>query len=185
MRSLPLKLLCFALLLCPALAQSANAPPATLPSITSSALNKQELTLPADLSGNRNLLLLFFKRDQQVDVEPWLDEFSKLKASHPTLGIYILPIFPRANILSRWWTNASLRSNASPRQDPAATIPLYVNKSKFLRDLQIASEKQPVLLVTDKAGHVLGRASGRPDPAKLAATEAIIQPAPATPPPHH
>ncbi|MGI8772321.1 MAG: hypothetical protein ACR2JE_12890 [Acidobacteriaceae bacterium] len=174
MRFLLLSLLYLALLTRPALAQPPDAP-LTLPSVTSYSLSKAKVTLPADLSGNRNLLLLFFKRDQQEDADLWITEVGKLKARDPALGIYTLPIFPRANILSRWWTNASLRSGAPPQQNPATTIPLYVDKQSFLRNLRITSEKQPVLLVTDKSGRVLGRASGRPDPAKLAATEAILQ----------
>jgi hypothetical protein len=181
MRFLFLPLLYLALLARPVVAQPPDAP-LTLPSVTSYSLSKAKVTLPADLSADRNLLLLFFKRDQQDDADAWIPELSKLKIRYPAVAIYTLPIFPRANILSRWWTNASLRSGAPPHLDPATTIPLYVDKSSFLRNLGITSEKQPVLLVTDKSGRVLGRASGRPDPAKLAATEAIVGSAPAA---HH
>ncbi len=178
MRSLILSLLFLAQLSPPLLAQPPDAQP-TLPAVTSYSLSKAKVRLPADLSGNRNLLLLFFKRDQQDAANAWIPELSKLKPRHPALGIYTLPIFPRANALSRWWTNASLRSGAPPQQDPVTTIPLYVDKESFLRNLNITSEKQPVLLITDKSGHVLGRTSGTPDPAKLAATEALLSPAPA------
>jgi hypothetical protein len=73
---------------------------------------------------------------------------------------WVLPISPPANGLYRWWLNASLRGSLSPSQPRRYTVPLYVNKTKFLRSLQISSDGEVVLLLTNKAGHVLWRTAG-------------------------
>jgi hypothetical protein len=46
---------------------------------------------------------------------------------------------------------------------------LYVDKARFLRALQVSSEKEVVLLLTDKTGHVLWRTTGPVSDSKKAA----------------
>jgi hypothetical protein len=65
--------------------------------------------------------------------------------------------------------NASLRGSLVASQPRRYTVPLYVNKTQFLKSLQISSEQDVVLLLTDKGGHVLWRSSGTVDESKKAA----------------
>jgi hypothetical protein len=55
---------------------------------------------------------------------------------------------------------------------------LYVNKGQFLRSLQVSSEQEVVLLLTDKTGHVLWRAAGPVTDAKLAGLSSFLKSAP-------
>jgi hypothetical protein len=132
------------------------APPPVLPPVTAYALDRAKVTLPADFAEPLNILILSFQRDQQSAVDGW---FGVLRTT-PGVQTWLLPISQRENMLYRWWLNASLRGSQPPSQPRKYTVPLYVNKSEFLRSLQVSSEQDIVLLLTDKTGHVLWRTAG-------------------------
>ena len=132
--------------------------PAVLPRVTAYTLDKVKATLPADFAAPLNLLILSFQRDQQPAVESWLPLSGSGAA--PKVQVWLLPVSPRENGLYRWWLNASLRSSLPPTLPRRYTVPLYVNKPEFLRSLQVTSEQEVVLLLTDKGGHVLWRTAG-------------------------
>jgi hypothetical protein len=144
-----------------------------LPPVSAYALNKAKVTLPADFSSTLNLLILFFQRDQQPVVEGWLPVLTPEVA--PGVQTWVLPVSQRENGVYRWWLNASLRGTMSPSQQRRYTVPLYVNKPQFLGSLQVSSEHDVVLLLTDKAGHVLWRAAGPVDDSKKAALTNFVK----------
>jgi hypothetical protein len=151
--------------------QSFQTPPApVLPPVTAYALDRAKVTLPADFAAPLNLLILSFQRDQQSVVEGWLPALS----SGGTVQTWVLPISQRENGLYRWWLNASLRGSLPPDQPRRYTVPLYVNKAQFLRSLQVSSEEEVVLLLTDKAGHVLWRSAGPVTDSKKAALTGFV-----------
>ena len=164
-----LRTLAFTLFALPcALAAPQNQSPtaAVLPPVTAYALDRAKVTLPADFTAPLNLLILSFQRDQQSEVDSWLPV---LPPGAPAVQTWLLPISPRANGLYRWWLNASLRTSLPPSQPRRYTVPLYVDKARFLRALQVSSEQEVVLLLTDKAGHVLWRTTGPVSDGKKAA----------------
>ena len=132
------------------------APPPVLPPVTAYALDRAKVTLPADFAAPRNILILSFQRDQQSAVDGWFGALG----TRPGVQTWLLPISQRENMLYRWWLNASLRGSQAPSQPRKYTVPLYVNKAEFLRSLQVSSEQDIVLLLTDKAGRVLWRTAG-------------------------
>jgi hypothetical protein len=137
--------------------QNSQTPPAAvLPAVTAYALDRAKVTLPADFAAPLNLLILSFQRDQQSVVEGWLPVLTP----GGTVQTWVLPISQRENGLYRWWLNASLRGSLPPTQPRRYTVPLYVNKAQFLHSVQVFSEQDVVLLLTDKAGHVLWRTAG-------------------------
>jgi hypothetical protein len=131
---------------------------AILPVVTATALDRQKVTLPGDFAAPLNLLILFFQRDQQPVVDGWVPVVAA--AADPRLQIWLLPISPRENGLYQWWLNASFRSGLAATEPRHYAVPLYVDKPKFLRSLQVASEQEVSVLLTDKAGHVLWRSAG-------------------------
>jgi hypothetical protein len=129
--------------------------PVRLPTVTAYALDKAKRTLPADFSAPLNLLLLSFERDQQNAVESWLPV-----AANPKIELWVLPVSAHEDVLYRWWLNSSMRSSLPAGESQHSIVPLYVNKPQFLKSLGIASEKEIVVLITDKAGEVLWRSKG-------------------------
>ena len=145
--------------------------PAALPPVTAYALDRSKVTLPGDFAAPLNLLILSFQRDQQSDVDGWVP----VLASQPQVQTWVLPIASRANGLYRWWLNASLRGSLPVAQPRRYTVPLYLNKGEFLRSLQVYSEQQVVVLLTDKAGHVLWRTAGSVSDGKRAALASFLR----------
>jgi hypothetical protein len=137
---------------------SKDSPSPTLPSVTAIALDRQKVTLPEDFAAPFNLLILSFERDQQPVVEGWLPPAEA--EADPKVQTWMLPISQRENGLYRWWLNASIRGSQAASQPRHYTVPLYVDKEKFLRSLGVPSEREVVVLLTDKAGRVLWRSAG-------------------------
>jgi hypothetical protein len=148
---------------------SQNSQGAVLPPVTAYTLDRAKVTLPANFAAPLNLLVLSFQRDQQSQVDGWLPVINI-----PTVQTWWLFISPRENGLYRWWLNASLRGSLLPSQPRRYTVPLYVNKTQFLQSVQISSEQDVVLLLTDKAGHVLWRTAGPVSESKKAALTSFV-----------
>jgi hypothetical protein len=151
--------------------QNQSPPAPVLPPVTAYALDREKVTLPADFTAPLNLLILSFQRDQQPVVDGWVPA---LPPGAPLVQTWLLPIAPRANGLYRWWLNASLRTSLPPSQPRRYTVPLYVDKGRFLPALQVSSEKEVVLLLTDKTGHVLWRTTGPVSDSKKAALSGFV-----------
>jgi hypothetical protein len=162
-----------------ALAAPQNSPvssPAVLPRVTAYALDRAKVTLPTDFTTPLNLLILSFQRDQQSVVDGWLPQLTA--SVNPRVQTWLLPVSAPENGLYRWWLNASLRSSLPESQPRRYTVPLYVNKVQFLRSLQVNSEREVVLLLTDKTGRVLWRVTGPVTDAKVAALTSFLKSAP-------
>ncbi len=141
-----------------ALANTQGSLPATLPTVTAYALDRAKVTLPAAFETPLNVLVLFFQRDQEQTVDGWLPAIPP--NAQPKAQVWLLPISQRENGLYRWWLNASLRGTQTSSLPRHFTVPLYVDKGKFLSELQVSSERDVVVLLADRSGRVLWRASG-------------------------
>jgi hypothetical protein len=161
----------FALPCALAASQSPQTSPAgVLPPVTAYALDRAKVTLPADFAAPLNLLILAFQRDQQSVVDGWL----RMLPPGAAMQTWVLPISPPANGLYRWWLNASLRSSLPSSQPRRYTVPLYVDKARFLSSLQVSSEQEVVVLLTDKAGRVVWRTAGPVTDSKHAALSNFV-----------
>ena len=145
-----------------------------LPTVTSYSLDKTKVTLPDELAGQHNVLILYFEPNQNEAAVAWATALQPVKYAHPEMQTYILPVYPRENFLYRWWIDTSLRSSATPAQEWRTTIPIFVDKNKFLPALEIKDEKQFVVLLTDKSGHVEWRIAGPLNDSKLASLVAAF-----------
>jgi hypothetical protein len=149
-------------------------PRPTLPTVTSYSLDKAKVTLPDELAGQHNVLILYFEPNQSEAAVAWATALQPVKYANPGMQSYILPVYPRENFLYRWWIDTSLRSSATPAQEWRTTIPIFVDKNKFLSALDIRDEKQFVVLLTDKAGRVEWRTEGPLNDTKLASLVAAF-----------
>jgi hypothetical protein len=152
------------------------APAAVLPSVTATALDRQKVTLPDAFARPYNLLILFFQRDQQAVVDGWA--VATASTADPRLQTWLLPISQRENELFQWWLNASFRGGLTPSEARRYTVPLYVDKRRFLGSLQVSNEQDVAILVTDKAGHVVWRSTGPVTEGKKADLAAFLSKAP-------
>jgi hypothetical protein len=133
---------------------------AAFPPVTSYSLDKQKVSLPSELEGQTNLLLISFKPEHQQDINSWLPTAQALQHTNFQFRYYQLPVAERENFIFRWWETSSMRSDQTDPSTWHWTIPLWVDRRKFLEDLTIPNEKQVVALLVDRQGRILWRASG-------------------------
>jgi hypothetical protein len=138
------------------------------PSVAGRSLEGRELRLPADLEGERNVLVIAFKREQQRDADSWKPALAALVRATPGLAVYGLPTLPTGARTMRWLIERGMRRGAENREVRERTIPLYVDTDAFRRALAIPDEAQIHVLLVDRAGLVLWRASGTFDEARMA-----------------
>lgn len=153
-----------------------KAPPAAhFPTVTSYNLAKAKVTLPAAFSADRNLLLISFDTGDTPEIDRWVTAVQSLNRLHSSLDYYLLPISEQKNPLYRWWDNSAMRSDFTDPQLWPRVVPLYLNENQFRQQLQIPRKSSVVILLTDRSGNVLWRASGPPDQSKLNALRAQLQ----------
>lgn len=134
--------------------------PATFPRITAYNLDKRRITLPDQMEGQTDLLLISFEPEQQKQIDTWMPVAQALQHTNFQFRYYQLPISGRENFVFRWWETSSMRSDET---DPVSwhwIVPLFVDRQKFLNDLEIPNQKEIVTLLVDRQGHILWRASG-------------------------
>ena len=147
--------------------------PSVFPAVAAYNLDKVRVTLPADLDGERNLLLLSFASEQAPQVASWDAVAQALEHTEPHFRTYRLPVAGTENMLYRWWRNEALRGDESDPEMWKWTVPLYLDTEAFRRALGVASEKKMVVLLVDRSGRILWRADGAATPQLRAALLAV------------
>ncbi len=157
--------------------QEASVPDSTLrfPAVTGTSLTGRTFHLPADFEGERNIVLVAFKRHQQADVDTWTPHLRPLAAAHPGLRVYELPTLGRRYLLMRPIIDGGMRGGIPDSAVRAATITLYINKKPFRTALGISDEDHIEVLLVDRRGRILWRRAGRYDAGAEAELEARLQ----------
>jgi len=146
------------------LAQGATATPVAtpgrFPAIEARSLDGVHLNLPANFSGQMDLVVISFAREQQPEVDSWIPAARQIQSAHSKFRYYELPTMSWENLLYRWWFNGALRSNTTDKDLRSRILTAYVNKRAFKKSLQIANEKRVVAVLVDQKGRVYWRADG-------------------------
>lgn len=142
--------------------QGSAQPPQSVafPSVTAYNLDKQKVTLPGGMEGQTDLLLLSFETEQQKDIDSWLPAAQALQHSNFTFRYYELPVFGKENFIFRWWDASSLRTDETDPESMRWIVPLFIDRQKLIKDLDVPNEKQVVVLLVNRQGQILWRASG-------------------------
>jgi hypothetical protein len=130
------------------------------PAIRASNLNGRPFDLPADLEGERNLVIVAFQREQHALVESWLPTIANVLARYADLRFYELPTIRRGDPHFRAWLDGAMRSGVADRQARDHTITLYLDKAAFREALGLPHEDTIYLLVLGCGGQVLWRGEG-------------------------
>lgn len=130
------------------------------PTLSSDNLERQAFTLPADFGGERNVVFVAFKREQQAEVDSWLPHVQGLLARIPGTEYYELPTIGRMVGLIRGYIDRGMARGITSRAARERTITLYIDKTPFKNALAIDSEASIHILVVDRAGTVHWRSVG-------------------------
>jgi hypothetical protein len=144
------------------------------PEVMGTNLARQPFTLPGDLEGSLNVLMVAFKQHHQEDVNTWLPLAQDLAVENDQVRYYELPTIARMNPISRSVVDNGMRAGIP---DPVArhtTITLYLDKPAFMRSLDIPTDDQIHVLLVDREGNVLWRIAGRHTDAAEASLRSAI-----------
>lgn len=131
-----------------------------LPVVAGSNLLRKKITLPADLQGELNLLLIPFYQWQQAEVDTWLALAEQLASETPGLFYYELPTIQSRNVLSQVFINEGMRAGIPDPDTRGRTITLYIDKHSFRSALSMPDEEHIYVLLTSRKGDILWRSRG-------------------------
>jgi len=130
------------------------------PTLAAENLEGRRLTLPADLEGAYNLIMITFQQRQQVEVESWLPLLHRLSAQYETLRYYLLPTVQVLPDCQHEFLDVGARFHLNGRRGRENTLRLYVDLNDFNRALDIPTVSQMYTFLLDQSGKVLWRANG-------------------------
>lgn len=145
------------------------------PTVKARTLNKDKITVPEDFSADRNVLLISFGRDMQEPVDAWDAALTSLRESSDAIQIYNAPLIPNPGALVRGFINGGFRGIYKDKALRDRVVILYVDEDEVFPALDIGEgdKLQPLVLVTDKAGLILGRVSGLANETNVAAVTTL------------
>jgi hypothetical protein len=130
------------------------------PPVTAPNLEKKIMSLPQDFSGDLNLVLVAFERDQQREADSWLEAAPELFKKYPGIPCYEIPTLHKDYRLGRFFIDRGMRSGISDTAKRAHTITLYIDKVPFEQSLKIPDEKWTAILLVNRQGNVRWRGTG-------------------------
>lgn len=138
------------------------------PRITAENLNREPITLPDDLSGNPALVLIAYKREQQLNVNTWLDRMGEIETAIPGVQIIETPTISSG----RWgwmagFIDGGMRSGIPDTDARGRTITLYTSVSLFNQALNIESVDTIYAVLLDADGEVVEMVEGDYTESKL------------------
>jgi hypothetical protein len=136
------------------------------PIVTGANLLRRKVTLPADLEGELNILLVAFQRWQQSVIDTWVPFARQLEETHEGVSYYELPVIQRMNVLARTFINEGMRAGIPDQVARERTITLYVDKLAFRQALELPSEEDIYVLLVDREGNVIWKEEGTFSPEK-------------------
>jgi hypothetical protein len=163
-----------------ALAQAA-APAASdtapqFPVVQGRALDGRRVTLPYDLEGDLNVVVVAFKRRQQEEVDSWMPRLRELAAGRAGLRVYEVPTLASSYRIMRPIIDGGMRGGIPDSAVRAATITLYIDKRPYKAALRIPSENQIHVFLVERGGRIRWRAAGPFSAAAAAELEAALRP---------
>jgi hypothetical protein len=144
------------------------------PTISARSLSGCEYTLPADLGGERNVLVLMFQRRQQALVASWFSFLEQLMANHRDLRAYEVAIVPSVYTLARPFIDGGMIGGTPDLTVRERTLTVYTDVRQFTQVLQITTTVTITVLLIDRVGRILWRGQGGYDAAQTAALERAI-----------
>lgn len=123
-------------------------------------LEGRRFVMPNDFTGDVNVILIAFKREQQKDVDTWTPFLNRLSAERADVRVYELPVINRHYRIMRRIIDGGMARGIADQATRAATITLYIDKDPFKAALDITTENIIVVLFVTRDGRILARVDG-------------------------
>ena len=142
------------------------------PKITGIDLDGKKQELPAAFKNKFNLVIVAFKREQQAEVDTWINAIEPTLKENSNLSFYEIPLIYELSTFSRMWVNNGMRFGIPNEIARKRTITVYTNREEFFKITAMKEDKIYALLI-DNSGKILWRAEGVANKANVAAVRKI------------
>lgn len=131
----------------------------TFPVMTGIDLHGNEKQLPESFEGKKNLVSIGFEREDQAEIDTWIEFAETLETTNKDLRFYEVPLIYEINPAYRWWINNGMRSGVVGDEARTRTITVYTDREKFLEIMEMNTDRIYTLLL-DENGKILWRGEG-------------------------
>lgn len=128
---------------------------ALFPSVSGENLHGETVTFPDDLKGNPALVLVAFKREQQAEVDTWLEQIDAFEAAIPGIRVVETPTISSTRWgWFAWFIDGGMRSGIPDDAARTRTITLYTDVIKFREALGMETDGQIYAVLLDAEARV-------------------------------
>ncbi len=147
----------------------------TFPEIKAVNLEGTKFNLPQDFKGKLNILVIAFQREQQAEVNTWIDGAKPLLNKYSNLSFYEIPTIEPLNFFQRLIINNGMRGGIPNKSQREETITLYLDKPSFKQALGINTEDDIFVALVKPDGTLLWTTSGIVSAKKLNSLESSVK----------
>jgi hypothetical protein len=136
------------------------------PTISARDLEHHEYTLPDDLPGTWRIVLMPFKRWQQIVVSAWTAALEPLTSVHADLTVWEVPTLSRMWAPARAYIDGGMKAGIPDLDVRLHTLTAYTSLEDVARALDIQGFDAVQVFLLDADGEIVWRESGEPDAEK-------------------
>ena len=144
------------------------------PHLRTRDLEGTELDLPQALAGDPSVVLIAFKRQQQMSVETWLPWLTELRTRTPGIEVYEVPTISRRWLPARRMIDGGMRAGIPDPATRRRTLTTYPDVSAVLDALALDGTNRIAVVVVDVSGTILWIGVGEYDTALAAELERAV-----------
>ena len=111
------------------------------PEVKGKNLEGKNYTLPYDLEGKYNIVIVPFLQYQQFIVNHWTDYLANLQEKFSFFEFYEIPALALGYTAMRFIIDGGMKAGIPDLRTRQRTITIYTNKMKFKRKLGIKTEQ--------------------------------------------
>lgn len=133
----------------------------TLPRVSGQNIDGDAVTLPDDLAGRFNLIVMPFTRDQQANAVDWLPIFQEIAATYADVAYYSVAALPDLNFFGRTGVMLGLSAGVQDAEVRQASVVLFLaDQAGFVEALDLPNTDVMQVLILNAEGAVLWQVGG-------------------------
>lgn len=143
------------------------------PNVTGIDLEGKKQNLPAAFSNKLNLVIVAFKREQQIEVDTWIKAAEPILEKNSNLNFYEVPLIYELSAFKRMWVNNGMRFGIPNKVARKRTITVYTDREEFFKITGMREEKIYALLIDNK-GKILWKKEGVASDKKILSLKGLL-----------
>jgi len=133
---------------------------ARFPCVEARSLAGERFAVPDELPGRLRLLAVAFRREQQAQVDSWLDWLLDLEARGDGLSVFELPVLSVVFAPARRLIDGGMARGVGTDAARARTLTVYGDVRGVVRALGLAGTDTIALVLVDRSGTILAQELG-------------------------